>query len=172
MGSDRQGRTPNERFELRLALVEPIFIGVDHDDHVHTLDQAGFGQAPALGNDTSSPIALDGIAILAHGNENGAGIRAAIGANVEPHTLGGPARSLVKHLRNLASRPDALGLPESEFTGAPFVVPHGDQYFFFSSDVLSLVRPLARRLLIMRLPLLVFMRALKPNFLTRRVLLG
>jgi hypothetical protein len=38
--------------------------------------------------------------------------------------------------------------------------------------MLSLARPLARRLFRTSLPPLVFMRALKPNFLTRRVLLG
>jgi len=172
IGLYRQGRSAEKRFELRAANLETILIGKDHDDHVHASYRPGFDQAPALGYDAPGPVPSDGVAVFSYGNENGAGFRAAVWLDVETHALGGPAYPIVEHLGNVSSRPDALGLPESEITSAPFVVRHGDQYFFFSSEVLSLVRPLALRLLMMSRPLLVFMRALKPNFLTRRVLLG
>lgn len=169
---DRQGRSAQNRVELSSAKSKSILSRENDNNDVHSRNDHGFREAPTFGNDPSSAISRDGVTVLTHRNENGAGFRAAVWPNVEAKPFTGPSRPLVEDPRNVAPRSDALRLPESETLSAPFVVGHGNQYFFFSSEVLSLIRPLARRLFRMALPPLVFMRALNPNFLTRRVLLG
>jgi hypothetical protein len=168
----RQRSSTQHRPELTIPGLEAIIAGENDDDDVHTGHDRWFHQAPALGHDAARPVPGYSIAVLAYGNENGAGFRAAIRPDIQAQALAGPAAPFVEHPGYVAPRTDALRLPESETGCAPFVVRHGNQYFFFSSDVLSLMRPLARRLFRMAWPPLVFMRALNPNFLTRRVLLG
>jgi len=172
IGLARQRRSAEDGVELLPAAIEAVLVGEDDYDDVHTGNDPILGQAPALGNHAARPVPSDRVAVFPNGNENGAGFRAAVRPDIEAEALAGPSRPLVEYLGYLASRTDSLGFPESEPLSAPFVVRHGNQYFFFSSDVLSLARPLARRLLRTAWPPFVFIRALNPNFLTRRVLLG
>lgn len=172
IGSGYHVRTTYQGFELLSADIHGVLIGIDQDDDIKAPNDGRFQQPPALRNDSPRTIAFHGVTVMTHRNKNGAGFRAAVSQDVETHPLGGPAASLIEHPGNIASRPDTLPLPEAEAGSAPFVVRHGNQYFFFSLEMLSLARPFARRLFRTSRPLLVFMRALNPNFRTRRVLLG
>lgn len=162
----------HQGLKLRLTNIHAVPIRIDQYDDVEPLRDRGFQQPPALRNNAAGTISRHCIAISSHGNKNGAGFRAAVSQDVQTHSLGGPAVALIEHPGNIASRPDTLPLPKPEAGCAPFVNRHGNQYFFFSLEMLSLARPFARRLFRTSRPLFVFMRALNPNFLTRRVLLG
>jgi hypothetical protein len=108
IGLDRQGRSTQNRVELSGAKIEAVFSRENDDDDVHTGNDPGFREAPAFGQDPSSAIPRDGVTVLAHRNENGAGFRAAVWPDVEAQPLAGPPHPLVEYPRNVAPRTDTL----------------------------------------------------------------
>jgi len=160
-------------FELGTAIRKNVPAGIEYDYDIVSRNIPVLGQTPAFPSETPSSISRDRVGIRTNGNENGPVDRTGVRQDVHPHALAGKPGPRAEDLFYFDAFSDPLvlrkAMPGDLETSCP---ARPAQYGFFSSEAVSLIRPRALRLFRTRRPPLVFMRARKPNFLVRRVLLG
>ncbi len=124
IGAGMQPGSANQLIELRSSSYGAIRAWKNDKGKVIARLEPALYQAPAFRYDATRPIAGYGVAVLPHGNENGAGIRAAIWQYVETHAFYRPAYPSVENRADFAARPDAFALLKTEARYAPFFVLH------------------------------------------------
>jgi hypothetical protein len=124
MGAGMEPGSANQLIELGPSSRGAIRAGKNDKGKVKARLEPALYQAPAFRYDAPRPVTGHGVAVLPDGNENGAGVRAAIRQYVEPHAFYRPAYPSVENRADFAARPDAFALLKAEARYAPFFVLH------------------------------------------------